>query len=73
MRALKLVTHVNVDDLERCLVASAQLAPAYIEQAQQWLDASETHVLARGVRERLLHLVSPATRTQRLLDQLAGP
>ena len=72
MRASRLVTHVNVDDLERGLAAGPQLAPAFIEQALLWLDPSSTHVLELGVRERLLHLVSPATRARRLLDRLTG-
>jgi hypothetical protein len=73
MRVLRPVTHVNVDDLERALAADAQLAPAFVEQAMLWLAPSSARVLEPGVRERLLHLMSPATRTQRLLGRLAGP
>ncbi|MBW8843724.1 MAG: hypothetical protein JF607_01945 [Burkholderiales bacterium] len=72
MKALSPITHINVDDLERCLAADAHFAPAFIEQALLWLDPGSGRELEDGVRERLQYLVSPTARTQRLLDRLAN-
>lgn len=73
MRPLNPVTHVNVDDLERGLAVSSQLAPAFIEQALLWLAPSPVRELEPGVRERLMQLVSSTPRTQRPLHRLTEP
>lgn len=63
------VTHTNVDDLERCLAISADIAPAFEDQAQQWLDPANGKFLEPGVRERLEELVDRRTRARAFVDR----
>lgn len=65
------ITHINVDDLERGLRLSVDIAPAFREQAEQWLDARPAPIMEAGVRERLQTLVKPPTMS-RLLPHLLG-
>ena len=65
------ITHINVDDLERGLRLSADIAPAFREQAKRWLDARPAPIMEAGVRERLQTLVKPPALSL-LLTHLLG-
>lgn len=62
------ITHINVDDLERGLQLSVDIAPAFREQARRWLDAKPAPIMEAGVRERLMALVKPPSAPQLLAN-----
>jgi len=53
------ITHINVDDLERGLQLSVDIAPAFREQTRRRLDATPAPIMEAGVRERLQALTEP--------------
>lgn len=63
------ITNVNVDDLERCLAISVDIAPAFEDQALRWLDPSSGKILEPGVRERLVDLINRRTRARAFIDR----
>lgn len=64
-----LVTNINVDDLERCLAISADVAPAFEEQARQWLEPGSGKTFEPGARERLVALVSRQAQARAVIDR----
>lgn len=71
MVSVGVVTHLNVDDLERCLEISADIAPAFEAQAQRWLDGSCGKALEPGVRERLSRLLTRRREAMATRDRMA--
>lgn len=63
------VTIVNVDDLERCLALSVDIAPAFEDQARRWLDPGSGKILEPGVRERLIELIDRQAWARAFVDR----
>lgn len=57
------------DDLERCLAISADIAPAFEDQARRWLDPEGGKILEPGVRDRLVALIERQARTRAFIDR----
>lgn len=62
--SLSVITNTHVDDLERCMGASADIAPAFEDQARQWLDPNNGKSFDAGVRERLVRLLEGPVRAR---------
>lgn len=71
MVSFGVVTHLNVDDLERCLEISAKLAPAFEAHAQRWLDIDCGKALEPGVRERLSALLTRRREATAISERMA--
>jgi len=67
--SLSAVTNVNVDDLERCMGISPDIAPAFEDQARQWLDPNSGKSFDAGVRERLIRLLEGRARARAFVDR----
>lgn len=63
------VTLLNLDDLERCINISPDVAPAFEEQARQWLDPNSGKALEPGVRERLVALLDRRSRATAFVER----
>lgn len=64
-----LISNTNVDDLERCLAISSDIAPAFEDQARSWLDPASGKTFESGVRERLIELVERQSRARSFIDR----
>lgn len=66
---IAVITNLNVDDLERCMNISADIAPAFEDQARRWLDPNSGKALEPGVRERLVALLDRRSRTRSFFER----